>query len=554
MRTLVLQLARFGDIYQSWPAIKALVRRGDEVHVVVRERFKDALLGLEGITVHSMPSADILAPLVNDGDVDASSSAMLAFAEGLKALDFNLVVNLSFSPFSSYLTEFVSGEATEARGYTRFPDGYLRIPDDSSAYFYAQAQTGGANRFHITEVFASVAGIELKPEDYSGLQGPSPREKRVIVHLGASEARRVYPGELWIEALKAAIPASGADWVLVGAESEIRLAETVVSGVGHARLSSRLGKTTLPELMQLIASSALVVGSDSAPSQIASLTATPVLHLTSDASNFWTTGPTSPGSRILYAANLYDIPAKRIAEEVEGIIRGLEPRGPCVLRASVSGSYTLHDLEFDSFGWDLIQALYVDGAYPETESNTDLIAFQRLFELGEAALHNISLLKNEKARAAAVASENLASIDQLISEVGKLNPRVNPLVQWFETQRLRIPPGSFDETIEASRALFADLQLISSVYRRFTDPRAEEQKASQLCAQLAPRLREYEFNSVQSEFHDLVSVLHELSRHSTKVGGRAWSSVLTDLNAALEQRDFIELADQLEYVLVPALS
>jgi hypothetical protein len=234
------------------------------------------------------------------------------------------------------------------------------------------------------------------------------------------------------------------------------------------------------------------------------------------------------------------------------MLRGLDPKGPCAVRHSVLGFYELNGLEFDGFAWDLIQALYTEGSYPETSESADLIAFQRLFELAELALHNISML--DDARTCAVAAQNLAGIDNMISEVGRLNARVNPLVQWFETQRLRIPPGTPKETFEATRSLFSDLQLIASVYRRFQTPQAEGQKASELCKRLAPKLREYEFHQVQDEFQDLVSVLHELSRHSTKVGGRDWSVLLTDLNSALNRRDLIELADQLEYVLVPALS
>jgi hypothetical protein len=107
----------------------------------------------------------------------------------------------------------------------------------------------------------------------------------------------------------------------------------------------------------------LVVGCDSAPSQMASLTQTPVLHLTSDVANFWTTGPTSPGSRILYAKELQDIQPSRIAEEADAMLRGLDPKGPCAIRTTVCGKYTLHDLEFDDFSWNLIEALYTALSY-----------------------------------------------------------------------------------------------------------------------------------------------------------------------------------------------
>ena len=51
MRILVLQLARFGDIFQTWPTLKALRRQHpeSEIHFLVRSRFSEAASGLTGI-------------------------------------------------------------------------------------------------------------------------------------------------------------------------------------------------------------------------------------------------------------------------------------------------------------------------------------------------------------------------------------------------------------------------------------------------------------------------------------------------------------------------
>lgn len=552
MRILVLQLARFGDIYQTWPALTALARKypGAEISVLVRERFKDALEGLSCVQVIGLPTAHILEPAMKDGDEALAHTRLQKFLASLKKYD--KVINLSFSPFSSYLTDIVAGDASEVRGYTRHADGYLNIPDDPSAYFYAQGEIGRFNRFHITDIFASVADVELCDEDFRALKDPPPKKNQVIVHLGASQAERIYPGELWVKVLSQAIPSSDCDWILIGSPDERKLASAVAAQVESARLINKAGETRLPELFHEIAASRLYIGCDSGPAQIASLVQTPVLQLTSDASNFWTTGPTSAGSRIIHQPQLDQIPPEQIAAEAVAMTGNQPPRSPCFVRASQIGIYEPHGLQSEDFGWNLIKALYTNSTYPECTDPTDLLAFQRLFELSELALQQLEHWNDKSQRQTTL--QILDNVDRLLSEVGHLSRNVDPLIQWFQTERLRIPPQEQSATLARTKQLFADLKLICAVYNRYGSRDEESRRAIELCRKCAPALREFKLRAVQDDFQNLISTLHELARHSTKVGAQDWSAVLTSLNDAFERRDLIEVADQLEYVLVPALS
>jgi ADP-heptose:LPS heptosyltransferase len=554
MRILVLQLARFGDIYQTWPALKALQRSypESELHVLVRESFKAALEGFDGVHLHALPVQEIFAPLFDKSDEETALARLNQFLQPLVEARFNKIINLSFSPASSYVSDILSHKDCEVRGYTRFSDGYLDITDDTSAYFFAQGEIGKFNRFHITQIFASVAGVELTAEDYRALAQKPCVKDQVVVHLGASQAERVYPGELWVEALSELIRQSSSEILLVGGKAEAALARTVIDKLGSTRVRSYAGQTTFSELMLLIASAKLFVGCDSGPAQIASITQTPVLQLTSDASNFWTTGPTSTGSRILYAPELSQIPASRLADEAVRMLKGRPAGGPCILRSSQTGDYSLHDISFDHFAWELIQALYTNTAYPDTDAELHLLAFQRIFELSELGLNQLNRWHEETYRKTATLV--LANIDELLAQVAEQDPHVAPLIHWFETEKLRIPPGTPEATFERTQKLFADLHLIASVYYRYGDTKSESLRASELARKISPHFREFRLNIVQEDFQRLISTLQELSRHSTKVGGSEWHSLLNGLNEALERKDLIEVADQLEYVIVPALS
>ena len=165
MKILVLQLARLGDIYMSWPAIRALRRQFPEaeIHVLTRPRFAGAFEGLTAVhKIHLLPTKDILAPLVQPKmAVQESFDRLTKFVDELYFMNFDKVYNLSFSPLSSYLTHYVSNSETEVHGYTRFRDGFFCIPDDMSAYFYAQVGIDRPNRFHLIEIFGSIVGSDL---------------------------------------------------------------------------------------------------------------------------------------------------------------------------------------------------------------------------------------------------------------------------------------------------------------------------------------------------------------------------------------------------------
>src|SRR4051812_25965887 len=104
MKILVLQLARYGDIYLTWPSLRALRRQNPdaEIHLLVREKFKAATEGLgSGIIVHTMPISDILAPLVSGPGVSSPSVEVAKFVldewiDQLSAIKWDRIINLSF--------------------------------------------------------------------------------------------------------------------------------------------------------------------------------------------------------------------------------------------------------------------------------------------------------------------------------------------------------------------------------------------------------------------------------------------------------------------------
>ncbi len=535
MATLVIQLARFGDIYQTLPTLKALRRTqpDGEIHLLVRERFAEAAEDVArdlDVHLHKFPTAKILKPIFIDKGESEALAELEAFLKPLKDRRFERVINLSFSPFSSYLTqELDSGEA-EIRGYTRFDDGYLAIPDDPSAYFYAQVGIGKPNRFHLTSIFASVAGVDLEPGDWR-FQEAFEKTDSVIVHLGASQAAKTYPGELWVTVLRDLHEKFSGRVILVGNTAEIGLATSVMNGLGDAeRVENRVGRSSLADLWRWIAESRLVIGADSSPMQIASLTGTPVLNLSCASVSFWETGPLVNGSRVLVAAEMDQIPPARITEEAIAMLEGRGPEGECVIRAR--DEFCWHGRSESPFLWQLVKALYTESDFPSWPNSTPATGFQRLFEVAELAL--LQLEQWRKSGPTPTITSILASVDDILVKLRELDEYSAPVIDWFQCQRLRMGPAPIEKTLEATYDLFEQLRTIAQVYYR-----PELKVLLGLTRSVAAKLREFDIESASADI--------EILLNSTKVENSPWASVLTSLKAALERKDFIEAADILEY-------
>jgi len=556
MRTLVVQLARFGDIYQTWPVLNALKRQspGREIHVLVRERFAGALVGMEDVHVHVWPTARILGPIYEREDVESALAELSDVLQPLIDLQVDQVINLSFSPVSSYLTDILSATETRVSGYSRHADGYLSIPDDTSAYFYAQVGVGRSNRYHLTDLFAAVAGVDLSDDDFAIARPVVACRDGVVIHIGASRADKSYPPEMWVQVIQGLLAQLGTRLrlQLIGSPAEMALAETICQQVPRDAVVNRVGQTSIEQLLTLLSQARLLVGADSAPIHMAALTRTPALNLSCDKVSFWETGPRSAGSRVLYADEIADISPQDVAYEIISMLDGKASLRAFASRDQIGGEFILHQPLGDERDWGLVLALYTGAEYPAFEERGDLLAMQRLYELAELALTQLKQW-NVSTASQAEAAHVLAEADRMITEVARLSPAVVPLVEWFETERLRLPPTDPDQTLVATRKLFEDLRLITSVYYRSRDVETVRRHVLNLSLDCAHELREYSFAPIEDRFQDLVSSVHELARHSTKIGERAWSTVLEELNLHLSKRDYIALADSLEWDLVPAL-
>ena len=473
MKILVVQLARLGDIYQTWPVLRALKRmnEGAEIHLMTRTKFAAAAPGAPIVDKHwLLDTREILSPLIDERpDIDQSQAKLVAFSDALRAEKFDRVINLSFSPFSSFLVREISAQSPHCQvsGYTRFSDGYLSIPDDGSAYFYAQVGSHRGNRVHLTDLFAYVAGIQIAESDWEppaidAVSASSSRvreagENAIVVHVGASDLGKTLSWSKWMQIVKGLLASHQGPVVLIGSSDEAEWAEKISAVSTQKKPLNFVGQTDLKEVFEIVRNAKLLIGADSAPVQMASLTNTPVLNLSLPMVCFWETGPRSKGSHILPIVDEGAISAEEIVTEAIAMLSGRSAGLPVIRVAGPTFSYMETRPQPLSFEWELMRGLYMEETFPPPTNETFLLGARRLEDVNLLAIEQIEALKRLPTNK--TASAILDRVNEIMEQIVRMVPEIGPAVRWFQTERLRIGPMPVNELLNATE----------NVHRRFAD-------------------------------------------------------------------------------------
>ncbi len=470
MKILFVQLARLGDIYQTWPTVLATLRQNPEaeIHLLVRERFLGATIGLpESVRIHTLPSAAILGPVIRDlRDINSSKVRLDEFLESLEAENFDRVINLSFSPFSSFLNHYLCDSGAECVGYSRHKDGYFDMPDDLSAYFYAQVGVGRWNRYHLSEIFASMAGVQLQPEDWT-IRGRLPFFERVlpseyiVLHIGASQSEKCWRGDHWSSLMEQIMKKTQLNVVLVGSRDEGHDVEKVVEK-HRQRILNLVGRTRVSDLLFITQWAQICIGGDSVVMHAASLSGTPCLNLSCQKVNFWETGPVSFGSEVIWAPGINDISVNQVYQSMVNMLDG---RTGAEENAHVSEGLGAVKFTWSSqggthFEWELIQAMYSGGKVPLLDDPVTFQAFYRLRELTELALEKFNNANEMTSDFVAL----LDGVDQAIERVGQLNTAAGILARWFITEKNRLSPQSYQTLVDKTYQIYQDLNKMCRLF------------------------------------------------------------------------------------------
>lgn len=449
MKILVIQLARLGDGFLTWPAIRALSRKypNAEIHVLCRKKYEAAFNGLLQVKqIHHFPTSDLIQPIISKSKID-SENILNNFMNELDGLNFDLIINYTFSPLSSYITHFLQAQNNTILGYTRHSDGYFNVSDEISAYFYAQIGPKGFNRYHLADLFASMVGMDLIPSDWSPavfeaetkLDLPS---RYIAIQVGASEEHKAIPPFKVAQIIKAIFEYDkNFSFVLIGSADEINKARAIQSNLMGVKIIDLVGLTEIAELHSIIKRSRFLISPDSVSQHIASLTNTPVINISLGKVNFWETGPRSEFSKIYVPENVDQIKISEMISLVKSVIsKSGTSLNNCYDVISQNGiTFYQKKMETNDFAWNLLQAIYLGETRPTCEDIKFYEVVLQMYEVNNIAIQQLKAISHVGLKKV---SPILDRSNEVIIMLGKIKPELSIITNWYSTEKIRIPPSS----------------------------------------------------------------------------------------------------------------
>lgn len=272
--TLVARLDADGDVLLAGPAVRAVAARSERVALLVGPRGRQAaelLPGVDSVLVWSAPwiepapappvdrdQVDVLVSAVRDQGVDR---AVLLTSFHQSALPLALLLRLAGVGRISAISEDYPGSLLD----DRVPDPG-EVPEAERGLAVAVAAG-----YPLPDGDDGRLAVRRPLPDTVALTGPTPY---VVLHPGTSVSARAWPQERWSE-LAADLHPAGARVVVTGGPGEKELTATV-AGATALDLG---GRTTLPELADVLDRAEAVVIANTGPAHLAAALGTPVASL-----------------------------------------------------------------------------------------------------------------------------------------------------------------------------------------------------------------------------------------------------------------------------------
>lgn len=478
MKILIVQLARLGDIYMSWPIARALKRKNSEsqIHFLVREKFQMALNGLEANDKTVLfKTESILNDAVNNSD--EPTFELERQLNEIKSENYDLIINLTFSPVSSYICYFLSDQKTKVLGYTRNTDSSFCLQDMISTFYYAQVGIEKFNRFHIIDIFASLCDVDLTSEDFSypthlTLNSPI-KENYITIQLGASSKSKTLSPFIWSRVIKKFLDFNlGYKVVLLGSKEEESLSQEIFSFNSQSDIINLVGKTQLHEIFPILKSSTLHVGGDSVFVHICNLTQTPCLNLSFESVKFWETGPRSKGSFVL----LNILPSNVESLEVAQAMKSVLTRKPLPQLIAYDAGVPCYSLKFNlvnDFEWALVKSLYIGDPFPVTDDLVFFKAMEKLNAVNDLVIDTLSKCLKE---GSSKYVKFLDSQDAIIKGISRLSSKASIYIDWCLAEKIKVPPLTENKIVESYLRVHNELKLIMKPYLLVEEKTQEEEK------------------------------------------------------------------------------
>jgi hypothetical protein len=238
--------------------------------------------------------------------------------------------------------------------------------------------------------------------------------------------------------------------------------------VASDRISNWVGKTNLQELFYLIQNAKMLVGADSSPQHMASLTGTPCFNFSYPSVNFWETGPRAKGSAIYLVPDSEQINTQSAAQMILECSEKKYSNELITVREG-SPAYLAEGDAVSEFEWHFTQAIYMSENFPILEDPKFLLGINKFSEINKLVIEQLQAVKNGVAISKLTEIFNRA--EEIIHSIAILEPSLAVLVRWYQTEKVRIGPGPQSEVLTKSLEIHEMLQSVLDLYLNYEEAR-----------------------------------------------------------------------------------
>jgi len=306
-RTLILKPSSMGDIVQALPVLTALRESRPDARVwwMVAKPFTDLLAGhprLEGVIPFDRKR------YARIWWNPAAMRDFLRFVRDLRRHGFTAVLDLQGLLRSGLLARFTGARARVGFAAARelaplFYTERVEVPGPdmhSVDRYLLVARAAGLAPPRATDHLPVPAPARERARAILAEAGLGPGEPFVVVGADARWTTKQWPAERYARVIDCVRAALGVRSVLVGGPDGKPAAERIGRAAAEAPIDLT-ARTTLKELVGLIAEARVMVTNDSGPMHIAAAVGTPAVAIFGP-TNPDRTGPYGPGHRIVTAA------------------------------------------------------------------------------------------------------------------------------------------------------------------------------------------------------------------------------------------------------------
>jgi ADP-heptose:LPS heptosyltransferase len=298
---LIMQLARLGDLVQTWPLIKQLRQAYPQTRLslLVDQPLLDlARLGPRIDELHTIDLKDV-ADLASRHP-GAAYRTLSRSVEDLQSRKFDLVYNLNFSRLSLLVAHLLGAPV---KGYEPAAGGREIWREPWLALVYGLVHARVFNRVHLSDVFCHLAPPSVV-ETVRPAPLPLPREPIIALQLATRHPRRTWPLSFFARLALLLIEALGAKLWLLGTAGERALGEHLTKSLPphlRERVSNLQGRTSLPELADRLKDADLVISGDTGTLHLAAALGTQAVALFLGPAFCFETGPYGAGHVVIQA-------------------------------------------------------------------------------------------------------------------------------------------------------------------------------------------------------------------------------------------------------------